>query len=394
VIPYDPLTDEQREIRDLVRTLARERVAPRAAEIDKKAEFPWDVVELFREHEIFGVLYDEEFGGLGASALTALVAIEELSKVCATSGLILAVQELGSLGLKLAGTDEQKQRYLPRLASGEWLCAYALTEPGSGSDSAAMRTHARREGDAYVLTGSKRFITNAGVADLYTVFAKTDPEAGHAGISAFLVESEGAGFEVGRIEPKMGIKGSTTGEIFFNDCRVPADNLLGEEGEGFRVAMRILDRSRPGIGAQGLGLAQGATDYALEYARSRETMGKPIAEHQIIAAKLADMETRCEAARGLLYKVGMMIDEDAPEEELTKISAMAKLFCSDVAMDVTTDAVQILGGYGYMQEYPLERMMRDAKITQIYEGTNEIQRLVIAREMLKENRAFLLAGVA
>jgi alkylation response protein AidB-like acyl-CoA dehydrogenase len=393
-MPYDPLTDEQREIRDLVRTLARERVAPRAAEIDKTSEFPWDLVELFREHEIFGILYDEEYGGLGASALMALVAVEELSKVCATTGLIVAVQELGSLGLKLAGTEEQKQRYLPRLASGEWLCAYALTEPGSGSDSAAMRTQARSEGDDYVLTGSKRFITNAGVADLYTVFAKTEPEAGHAGISAFLVESDAPGFEVGRIEPKMGIKGSTTGEIFFNDCRVPADNLLGEEGEGFRIAMRILDRSRPGIGAQGLGLAQGATDFALEYARSRETMGKPIAEHQIIAAKLADMETRCEAARGLLYKVGLMIDEDAPDEELTKLSAMAKLFCTDVAMDVTTDAVQILGGYGYMQEYPLERMMRDAKITQIYEGTNEIQRLVIAREMLKENRAFLLAGVA
>jgi alkylation response protein AidB-like acyl-CoA dehydrogenase len=393
-VRYDPLTDEQREIRDLVRTLARERVAPRAAEIDKTAEFPWDMVELFREHEIFGILYDEEYGGLGASALLTLVAVEELSKVCATTGLIVAVQELGSLGLKLAGTEEQKQRYLPRLAAGEWLCAYALTEPGSGSDSAAMRTQARREGDEYVVTGSKRFITNAGVADLYTVFAKTEPDAGHAGISAFLVEAEAPGFEVGRIEPKMGIKGSTTGEIFFNECRVPADNLLAEEGEGFRIAMRILDRSRPGIGAQGLGLAQGATDFALEYARSRETMGKPIAEHQMIAAKLADMETRCEAARGLLYKVGVMIDEDAPYEELTKLSAMAKLFCTDVAMDVTTEAVQILGGYGYMQEYPLERMMRDAKITQIYEGTNEIQRLVIAREMLKENRAFLLAGVA
>jgi alkylation response protein AidB-like acyl-CoA dehydrogenase len=392
-MPYDPLSDEQREMRDLVRTLARERVAPRAAEIDKKAEFPWDVVELFREHEIFGILYDEEYGGLGASALMTLVAIEELSKVCATSGLIVAVQELGSLGLKLAGTDEQKQRYLPRLASGEWLCAYALTEPGSGSDSAAMRTEARLDGDEYVLNGGKRFITNAGVAHLYTVFAKTDPEAGHSGISAFVVEADSPGFEVGRIEPKMGIKGSTTGEIFFNDCRVPADNLLGEEGEGFKIAMRILDRSRPGIGAQGLGLAQGATDYALEYAKTRETMGKPIAQHQLIAATLADMETKCEAARGLLYKVGMMIDEGAPDDELTKISAMAKLYCTDVAMEVTTDAVQILGGYGYMQEYPVERMMRDAKITQIYEGTNQIQRLVIAREMLKESRAFLLAGV-
>jgi alkylation response protein AidB-like acyl-CoA dehydrogenase len=391
VSALDPLTDEQREIRELVRTIARERIAPRAAEIDKSAEFPWDVVELFRDHEVFGIMFDEEYGGLGASALMALVAIEEVSKVCATSGLIIAVQELGSLGIKLAGTDEQKQRFLPRLASGEWLAAYALTEPGSGSDSAAMRSEAHREGDEYVLNGSKRFITNAGVASLYVVFAKTDPDAGHAGISAFVVEADAPGFSVGRIEPKMGIKGSTTGEVFFDDCRIPADNLLGEEGEGFKIAMGILDRSRPGIGAQGLGIAQGATDYALEYARTRETMGRPIANHQLVAATLADMETKCEAARGLLYKVGQLIDEDAPE--LTKYSAMAKLYCTDVAMEVTTDAVQILGGYGYMQEYPVERMMRDAKITQIYEGTNQIQRLVIAREMLKEPRAFLLAGV-
>ncbi len=392
-MPSDLLTDEQREIRELVRTLARERVAPRAAEIDKAAEFPWDMVDLLREHELFGLPFDEEHGGTGTGALMVLVAIEELSKVCATTGLLLAVQELGSLGLKLAGTDEQKSRYLPRLASGEWLPAYALTEPGSGSDSAAMRTEARREGDEYVLTGGKRFITNAGVAELYTVFAKTDPAGGHAGISAFLVEASAPGFEVGRIEPKMGIKGSTTGEIFFNDCRIPAENLLGEEGDGFPIAMRILDRSRPGIGAQGLGLAQGATDYALEYAKSRETMGKPIAEHQLIAATLADMETKCEAARGLLYKCGLLIDEGADGPELTKISAMAKLFCTDVAMEVTTDAVQILGGYGYIQEYPVERMMRDAKITQIYEGTNQIQRLVIARQMLQENRTSLLAGV-
>jgi alkylation response protein AidB-like acyl-CoA dehydrogenase len=389
----DRLTEEQREIRDLIRELARERIAPRAAEIDKTAEFPWDVVELFREHGIFGVMYDEEYGGLGASALMTLVAIEEVSKVCATSGLILAVQELGSLGLKLSGSDAQKERYLPRLATGEWLTAYALTEPGSGSDSAAMRSEARRDGDEYVINGSKRFITNAGVADLYTVFAKTDPAAAHDGISAFLVESSSPGFEVGRIEPKMGIKGSTTGELFFNDMRIPADNLLGDEGEGFKIAMRILDRSRPGIGAQGLGLAQGATDYALEYAKERETMGKPIGQHQLIAAQLADMETKCEAARLLLYKCGQLIDEGADSSELTKISAMAKLYCSDVAMEVTTDAVQILGGYGYMQEYPLERMMRDAKITQIYEGTNQIQRLVIAREMLRENRAFLSAAV-
>src|SRR2546427_2053625 len=286
-LPYEALTAEQREIRDLVRQLARERIAPRAAEIDETHEFPWDVVELFRDHELFGLFFDEEYGGTGTGTLLSLVAIEEVSKVCATSGVILAVQELGSLGLKLAGTEEQKRRFLPKLASGEWLCAYALTESGSGSDSAAMRSTARRENGEYVLDGSKRFITNAGVAQLYTVFAKTDPDAGHAGISAFLVEASAPGFEVGRIEPKMGIKGSTTGEIFFNDCRVPADNLLGEEGEGFRIAMRILDRSRPGIGAQGLGLAQGATDYALEYSKTRETMGKPIGEHQIVAAMLA-----------------------------------------------------------------------------------------------------------
>jgi alkylation response protein AidB-like acyl-CoA dehydrogenase len=392
-VPQDPLTDEQREIRDLVRELARERIAPRAAEIDKTAEFPWDIVELYRKHELFGIMYDEEYGGLGGSALMTFVAIEEISKVCATSGLILAVQELGSLGLKLAGTAEQKARFLPKLASGEWLAAYALTEPGSGSDSAAMRTTAVREGDEYVLNGGKRFITNAGVAHVYTVFAKTDPTLGHPGISAFVVEGDSPGFEVGRIEPKMGIKGSTTGEIFLNDCRIPATNLLGEEGEGFKIAMRILDHSRPGIGAQGLGIAQGATDYAVDYARTRETMGKPIAQHQLIAGMLADMETKCEAGRGLLYKCGQLIDEGAEGAELTKISAMAKLYCTDIAMEVTTDAVQILGGYGYITEYPVERMMRDAKITQIYEGTNQIQRLVIAREMLKETRAFLLAGV-
>jgi alkylation response protein AidB-like acyl-CoA dehydrogenase len=392
-VPLDPLNDDQREIREAVRDLARERIAPRAAEIDKSAEFPWDVVELYRENDVFGILFDEEHGGIGASALLTLVAIEEVSKVCATSGLIIAVQELGSLGLKLAGSDEQKRRYLPRLASGEWLAAYALTEPEAGSDSAAMRTTATRDGDAYVLNGGKRFITNAGVAALYTVFAKTDLKPGHGGISAFVVEADAPGLEIGRIEPKLGIKGSTTGEVLFDDCRVPAGNLLGAEGGGFAIAMRILDRSRPGIGAQGLGIAQGATDYALEYAKTRETMGRPIAQHQLVAAKLADMETRCEAARGLLYRCGQLIDEGAEGGELTKISAMTKLFCSDVAMEVTTDAVQILGGYGYMQEYPVERMMRDAKITQIYEGTNEIQRLVIAREMLRENRAFLLEHV-
>jgi alkylation response protein AidB-like acyl-CoA dehydrogenase len=392
-VPWDQLTDEQREIRELVRTIARERIAPRAAEIDESHEFPWDVVELFRENDVFGLFYDEEHGGLGTGTLLALIAIEEVSKVCATSGLILAAQELGSLGLKLAGTSEQKVKWLPRLATGEWLCAYALTEAGSGSDSAAMRSTARRDGDEYLLNGTKRFITNAGVANLYTVFAKTDPTKGHPGISAFVVEGDTPGFEVTRLESKMGISGSTTGELAFEDCRIPAANLLGEEGDGFKIAMRILDRSRPGVAAQALGIAQGATDYALDYAKSRETMGRPIAEHQLIAAKLADMETETEAARGLLYRFGQMVDQGADDAELTKASAMAKLKCGDVAMAVTTEAVQILGGYGYIKEYPVERFMRDAKITQIYEGTQEIQRLVIAREMLKESRAFLLAGV-
>jgi alkylation response protein AidB-like acyl-CoA dehydrogenase len=391
-VPHDPLTAEQRAIRDLVRALARDRIAPRAAEIDRSAEFPWDVVELFREQGIFSTLADEQYGGIGASALMTFVSVEEISRVCATSGLILAVQELGALAFKLAGTEEQKRGYLPRIASGEALAAYALTEPGSGSDAAALRTEARRDGGDYLLDGAKRFITNAGVAQLYIVFAQTDPGADHGGISAFVVESTAPGLEIGRIEPKMGIKGSTTGEVFFSRCRVPAANRLGEEGSGFRLAMRILDRSRPGIAAQALGLAQGATDYALEYARSRETMGEPIAKHQLVAGMLADMETRCEAARGLLYRCGQMIDAGIEGPELTKLSAITKLFCTDAAMAVTTDAVQVLGGYGYMQEYPVERMMRDAKVTQIYEGTNQIQRLVIAREMLREPRASGAAG--
>ena len=256
-----------------------------------------------------------------------------------------------------------------------------------------MRTTARRDGDEYVLNGSKRFITNAGVASLYTVFAKTDPDAGHAGISAFVVEADTPGFAVARLEPKMGISGSTTGELVFDDCRIPAANLLGEEGEGFRIAMRILDRSRPG--RRGAGARHRAGRDRLR-ARVREDAGddgQPIAQHQLIQAKLADMETECEAARGLLYRFGRMVDEGVDDAELTKASAMAKLYCGDVAMAVTTDAVQILGGYGYIKEYPVERFMRDAKITQIYEGTQEIQRLVIAREMLRESRAFLLAGV-
>ncbi len=381
-------------MRELVRQLARERIAPRAAEIDRSAAFPWDVVELVRANGIFGTLADPAYGGVGESATLTLAAIEEISCVCATSGLILAMQELGALALKLGGDEEQKQRFLPRLTAGASLAAYALSEAGSGSDAAALRTTARREGADYVLDGSKRFITNAGVAEIIVCFAKTDPAAGHRGISAFLVEAGAPGLAVGRIEPKMGVRGSTTGELHFDGCRVPAANRLGEEGGGFRLAMRILDRSRPGIAAQALGIARGATDVALDYARTRETMGEPIAHHQLVAGMLADMETRCEAAGALLGRCAALIDAGVEGPVLTKLSAMSKLFCSDVAMAVTTDAVQVLGGYGYMQDYPAERMMRDAKVTQIYEGTNQIQRLVIAREMLREERRSGLAGGA
>ena len=393
-MPSDPLTDEQREIRDLVRDLARERIAPRAAEIDKSAEFPWDVVELYREHELLGLPYDEAYGGTGTGALMLLVAIEEVSKVCATSGLILAVQELGSLAIKLAGTDEQKHALAARPRVGR-VARRVRADRGRlrlrlGRDAhrgAARRRRVRPERRQALHHERRRR------ARLHRLRQDRPAPRATPGISAFVVEADTPGFEVGRIEPKMGIKGSTTGELHFDDCRIPASNLLGAEGEGFKIAMRVLDRSRPGVAAQGLGIAQGATDYALEYAKTRETMGRPIAEHQLIQGKLADMEAQCEAARGVLYKVGLLIDEGADGAELTKYSAMCKLLCTDAAMDVTTDAVQILGGYGYITEYPVERMMRDAKITQIYEGTNEIQRLVIAREMVRESRAFLLAGV-
>jgi alkylation response protein AidB-like acyl-CoA dehydrogenase len=382
----DVLTPDQLELRELVREVVRRAVAPRAAEIDATGEFPWDVVEAFRAAGIMGLPFPERYGGTGSGHLTTLVAIEEISRACATSGLILALQGLGSFALQLAGTDDQRDRYLPKLASGEWIPAYALTESDAGSDAAAMRTTARRDGDVFVLDGSKRFISNAGVAQLYTVFASTDPSAGHAGISCFMVEADSPGFEIARLEPKMGIKGSTTGELVFDGVRVPAANLVGAEGGGFALAMRVLDRSRPGIAAQALGIAQGAVDHALAYAKDREAFGQPIVKHQLVAGMLADMETRTHAARGVLYDVGRMLDADADGPSLTKAAAMAKLFCSDTAMAVTTDAVQILGGYGYIEEYPVERMMRDAKITQIYEGTNQIQRLVIAREMAREAR--------
>jgi alkylation response protein AidB-like acyl-CoA dehydrogenase len=372
------LPQEHLDFRDTIRQIATERVAPRAAEIDEKAEYPQDLRELFAEHDVFGLPFDTEHGGTGTGTLMLNMAIEEIAKACASSALMLMVQELGTLPIKLFGTDEQKQRFLPKCASGEWTPAFALSEPDAGSDPGGMRTRAVRDGDEWVIEGTKNWITNLGIADFYVVFAVTDPEAGRShGISAFVVEADRPGFSIGKLEHKMGIRGSPTGQPIFDQVRVPAENLIGNVDEGFKVAMGTLDHSRLGVAAQGLGLAQGATDYAASYAKERRQFGKPIASFQGIQFKLADMETRCAAARELLYKACAKVDRREPD--MGKYSAMAKLFCSDTAMAVTTEAVQVLGGYGYVKEYPVERMMRDAKITQIYEGTNEIQRVVIAR---------------
>src|SRR6266852_2236679 len=373
------LSEDEQALIEAIRELALERVAPRAAEIDHTGEFPWDMKELLAQQDILAIPFPKEYGGIGASELAIVMAIEELSRHCATTALLLAVQQLGSLPILLAGNEEQKRQYLPNLASGEWMAAFGLT--GSGSDAAAMRTVAVRKGDKYILNGSKRFITNGGLAKVNSVFAITDREQATHGISAFIVEKDFPGFSVGRIEDKMGIKGSQTAELIFTDCEVPAENLLGREGDGFRIALMTLDRTRPGIGAQALGIAQGALDLAVSYAKQRIQFDKPIAENQGIQFMLADMATSVEAARLLVYNAAEMIDSG--EQNFSRYSSMAKMFASDIAMEVTGDAIQILGGYGYMKEYPAERMMRDAKITQIYEGTNQIQRMVIARDLLK-----------
>ncbi len=371
---------EEKMLLDMVRDLTREKVAPRAAEIDATGEFPWDMKELLAKQDILAMPFPEEYGGLGSSEVSILMVIEELAKACATTSLLLCVQQLGSMPIKLAGTEEQKQRTFPRLATGEWLAAYALTEPGSGSDAGAMRTRAERRGDTYVLNGLKHFITNAGLAHINTVFAVTDPEApGTRGISAFIVEGDRPGFRLGHIENKMGIRGSQTGELVFEDCVIPAENLLGKEGEGFKIALATLDRTRPGIAAQALGIAQGALDFAVQYAKQRVQFGKPIIDNQGIQFMLADMDIQVEAARRLVYHVGELMDEGVTN--FGRESAIAKTFASDAAIQVTNDAIQVLGGYGYMKEFPVERMMRDAKITQIYEGTNQIQRLVIGRAL-------------
>src|SRR5215469_3964861 len=375
------LSDDEQTLIEAIRELALERVAPRAAEIDHTGEFPWDMKELLAQQDILAMPFPTAYGGIGASELAIVMAIEELSRHCATTALLLAVQQLGSLPILLAGNEEQKRQYLPNLASGEWMAAFGLTESGSGSDAAAMRTTAVRRGDTYILNGSKRFITNGGLAKVNSIFAITDREQGTHGISAFIVERDFPGFSVGRIEDKMGIKGSQTAELIFTDCEVPAENLLGREGDGFRIALMTLDRTRPGIGAQALGIAQGALDLAVSYSKQRVQFGRPIADNQGIQFMLADMATKIEASRLLVYNVAEMIDRG--EKDFTKYSAMAKMFASDAAMEVTNDAIQVLGGYGYMKEYPAERMMRDAKITQIYEGTNQIQRLVISRALLE-----------
>ncbi len=372
-------------LRDAVRVLADEQIAPRAAEIDKTAEFPWDIKELLASHDILGLPFPTQYGGLGGELLTVCLAIEQISRVCATSGLILAVQELGALPLLLAGTDEQKERWCPDLAAGRTLIAFALTEAESGSDAAATRTKARRDGDDWLIDGAKRFISQGSVADLITVFAVTndDPDTPrHKRLTCFIVEKDMAGFGVERIEHKMGIRGSPTAELSFRGVRVPDANRVGDEGDGFRIAMRTLDRSRPGIAAQAVGIAQGALEVAAAYANERKQFGKPIAEFQMIAAMLADMDAGTEAARQLLYKACVEIDSGAADA--ARWSAMCKLVAGDTAMRVTTDAVQVLGGYGYIDEFPVERMMRDAKITQLYEGTQQIQRLVIARALVKK----------
>jgi alkylation response protein AidB-like acyl-CoA dehydrogenase len=371
------IPEELRDFRDTIRRIVRERVWPRAAEIDAADEYPWDLRRLLAEQDILGLPFDEEHGGTGTGTLMQQMAVEELAKASASVALILMIQELGSLPITLFGSDELKQRFLPRCASGEWSPAFALSEAEAGSNAAAMRTTARLDGDEWVINGTKNWITNAGVADFYVVFAVTDRDAKR--VTAFVVESDRPGFSIGGYEHKMGIKGSPTGSPVFEDVRVPSENVIGEVGRGMRVALTTLERTRLGAAAQAVGIAQGATDFAAGYAKERIAFGKPLMDLQAIQFKLADMETRTAAARELLYKACAMIDRG--EAQRGKYSSMAKLFASDTAMAVTVEAVQVLGGYGYVTEYPVERMMRDAKITQIYEGTNEIQRVVIARNL-------------
>ncbi|HUG28999.1 MAG TPA: acyl-CoA dehydrogenase family protein [Candidatus Limnocylindria bacterium] len=375
------LTEEQVLLRDTIRTLAFEQIAPRAAEIDRTGEFPEDIRQLLASQDVLALPYPVEHGGLGADLLTQCLVIEQIARACVTSSLILSVQALASLPLLLGGSEEQKARLFPDLASGKVLAAFALTEPEAGSDAAALRTRAVREGDGYRLSGTKRFITNGSVAGLITVFAVTDPDAPrHKRISCFAVEVPTDGFKVARLEHKLGIRGSPTAELNFDGVLVPEANRIGDEGDGWKLALATLDRSRPGIAAQAVGIAQGALDVAAQYARERKQFGQRIGEFQMVQAMLADMDSRTEAARQLLYKAATEIEAGAADA--SRWASISKLIAGDTAMAVTTDAVQVLGGYGYTDDYPVERMMRDAKITQLYEGTQQIQRLVIARALL------------
>jgi alkylation response protein AidB-like acyl-CoA dehydrogenase len=385
-VTYLP-TAEHDELRAMVRELADERIAPRAAEIDEKSEFPWDLKDLLASQDLLGTCFAEEHGGTALDTLAQTILVEEISRADATTSLIPIVQKLGALPIILAGTKEQKDRYFPRLASGDWLIAFALTEAAAGSDVASNRMRATRDGDDYVLNGSKRFITHGSVANVLTVFALTDAQAGgRKGMSAFIVETDTPGFAAPRVEHKMGIRGSPTAELTFDDVRVPAGNRLGEEGEGFKIAMETLDRSRLSIAAQAVGIAQGALDASVSYAADRQQFGQRVADFQGIQWMLADMASQTEAARQLTYAAAACVDAEA--QDLPYWTSSAKLVAGDTAMRVTTDAVQVLGGYGYITEYPVERMMRDAKITQLYEGTQQIQRLIVARQLLQR------AGVA
>ncbi|MDR3568222.1 MAG: acyl-CoA dehydrogenase family protein [Syntrophobacteraceae bacterium] len=381
------LTEEQILLQNMVRRLAKDKVAPGAGKRDETGDFDWAMVELMRENGLYGIDFPEEFGGSHAGMLAFAIAVEELAKVDAACSLLIADHELGALPVLLAANREQREKYLPKLSTGEHLAAFGLTEAAAGSDVARLRCRAKKEGDSYVLNGSKTFITNGGVADIVTVYAVTDPEKPtHKNAGVFIVEKGAPGFTIGKKEHKMGIRWSETVELVFEDCRIPAENILGNEGDGFHIMMKTLDFSRAGVAAQALGIAAGALEYATSYAKERITFGKPIIEHQGIGFKLADMAMRTEAARQLLYKTCAMLQEQPKDlsrlsPELIRLSSMSKCFCSDVAMWVATEAVQVLGGYGYIQEYPVERMMRDAKITQIYEGSNEVQRLVISKTL-------------
>lgn len=375
------LTDEQQMLRKMVRDFATKEVEPTAAERDEEERFDREIFDKMAELGLTGIPWPEEYGGIGADFVSYCIAVEELSRVCASTGVTLSAHlSLASWPIYTYGNEDQKQNFLKRLATGEALGAYALSEPGSGSDAAAMKTVAKKDGDDYILNGNKVWITNGGVADIYLVFAITDPEAKHKGISAFIVEKGTEGFTFGKKEKKLGIRSSPTTELIFENCRVPKENLLGEEGEGFKIAMTTLDGGRNGIAAQALGIAQGALDKAVDYAKEREQFGKPIARNQGISFKLADMATDVEASRLLTYQAAWLESKGLP---YGKQSAMSKLFAGDAAMRITTEAVQVFGGYGYTKDYPVERYMRDAKITQIYEGTNEIQRLVIGRMLTK-----------